>query len=645
MMTQSFNRSALTAALLATSLAPALAAAQHAKDEQTLILYNGRIHVMDDNNRVVDAIALRGNTVLAVGNEGDVRALAKKGQAVEVDLKGRTVLPGLIDGNIHGTRNAYYCWTSNIRIDFISDRNEALRQISRTAEANARGTWLWTTRLPAVFHVNGLSPPGMFTLAELDRAAPNNPVMIMANGFGLNAQLNSAAIKALDLKAGDLGVELGEGTGTLTGKVAMPALDRARTAISRQFEAASLGQQASCYLDFSHAMNRAGLTSYAGAQQGGIFNAGAWSANAGVPGARLAPEADAPRATPAYREKALAEGVLPTSIDRGWAEPNPMAMPRFDYDGNPHRDGLNPVNELDRAGLLSTRVLAMLDPRGGGIEGVKATVYHSVGMMGNDRVRIGGIGPGFYMGQVRFGNTATLLPPKDYRQIIETLACNRWNWTDQTYIEATVRYKLDVIEAVNRTCPIAGLRWSFEGIQEPLAQASLDRIRKLGIGVTTFSTNIQGRSPLPDVAGPTPFADLVRSGVKWCMGSDGTLGNPSDPFGHMWYAVTGETMDPNGLKQPPSQRISRLEALKAKTVNCRFHLQNDRIGSLRPGDLADLIVLSDDYFTVPETDIRYLHSLLTIMDGNPVYAEGPFSSLDDPFVAKIKVFKDNARVR
>jgi predicted amidohydrolase YtcJ len=330
-------------------------------------------------------------------------------------------------------------------------------------------------------------------------------------------------------------------------------------------------------------------------------------------------------------------------VDRGWQIEDPEAQPRFDYDGNPNRDGLKPVQELHRRGLLTTRVTAMLDPRGGGYDGVKMTGYHSIGMIGDDVLRIGGIGPGFFMKQVAFGNTATMLPPaKEYERSVHFLACNRWNWTDQTYLEATIRFKLDVIERVNRTCPIEGLRLTFEGVQEPLSQASLARIKALGMGVTTFATNIQGRTPLPDLQGPTPFADLERAGVRWCMSSDGTLGNPSQPFGHLWYAVTGQTMDPNGRVQPENQRISRLAALRAKTSNCKFHLQNEAIGTLRPGDYADLIVLSADYFNAPGPEIRFIRSVLTVMNGQVVHGEGAFAALDDGFAAKRAAFKQSA---
>ena len=635
---------ALTALALAAPSSQAWAR-QEAINAPSLILHGGRIHLMDDANTVVEAIAVRDGRVLAVGASDDILRLAHPDVTRAVDLEGRLALPGLIDGNIHGTRSAYYCWTSNIRIDFIADRALALAEVRQTAADNPPGAWLWTTRLPALFSINGLNPPGMFTRAELDAAAPDHPVLIMANGFGFAGQANSRALEVLGLKAGDPGVQVGE-DGQPTGRLDMPALNVARAAISAQFENLTLDQQAACYLDFQRDMNRAGLTAYAGAQQGGRFDGGAWSLrNGGPPQAQLTPPPDAPRADPDYRRRAEAEGVPPTSVDRGYQPADPNAPETWGYDGNPNRDGLQPVGVLNRRGLLTTRITAFLDPRGGGLQGVKNAAYQSIGMIGDDRLRIGGLGPGFYMGQVQFGNTATMLPPRDYEEIIRFMACNRWNWTDQTYLEATVRFKLDVIERVNQECPIAGLRWTFEGIQEPIASASLDRIKALGMGVTTFATNIQGRSPLPDVAGPTPFGDLVRSGVVWCMSSDGVLGNPAQPFGHLWYAVSGQTMDPAGRTQPESQRLSRLEALRAKTSNCRFHLQNDRIGSLRPGDYADVVVPTADYFTAPEAEIRHIESLLTVVEGVPVFAQGAFETLDDEHEQAAERFRAESRRR
>jgi|GEM_PF-3949478 len=89
------------------------------------------------------------------------------------------------------------------------------------------------------------------------------------------------------------------------------------------------------------------------------------------------------------------------------------------------------------------------------------------------------------------------------------------------------------------------------------------------------------------------------------------------------HVVSGRTLDPDVPSVRPEQRLTRMEALRAKTVNCAWNLaQEGRLGSLEPGKHADLIVLSDDYFTVPTDDIRSITSVLTMVGGRIVHDAG-----------------------
>jgi hypothetical protein len=104
---------------------------------------------------------------------------------------------------------------------------------------------------------------------------------------------------------------------------------------------------------------------------------------------------------------------------------------------------------------------------------------------------------------------------------------------------------------------------------------------------------------------------------------------PYPPFVDLWYVVSGKTLNPAVAGVPPDQRLTRTEALHAKTVGCAWNLaQEGRLGSLEVGKHADLIVLSEDYFGVPVDDIRTLTSVLTIVGGRIVYAGAEYKGLD-----------------
>jgi urease alpha subunit len=80
------------------------------KDAPQLILYDGRISTVDARGTTVEAVAIRDGKILATGRSGPVRSLAGRGTKL-VDLNGRRVLPGIIDGHLHGLRNGYHCFS------------------------------------------------------------------------------------------------------------------------------------------------------------------------------------------------------------------------------------------------------------------------------------------------------------------------------------------------------------------------------------------------------------------------------------------------------------------------------------------------------------------------------------------------------
>ena len=157
-------------AVLMTLLFPALGFAQ-APDR---ILYNGKILTVDQEFSIANAIAIRGDRIIAVGGAQEIRALARP-ETEQTDLTGRTVIPGLIDNHLHylrGTNFAAY----ETRIHGVTSRREVLARITARAEKLGPGKWIFI--LGGWNEQQFADKPGGFTQEELDEAAPSNPVFI-----------------------------------------------------------------------------------------------------------------------------------------------------------------------------------------------------------------------------------------------------------------------------------------------------------------------------------------------------------------------------------------------------------------------------------------------------------------------------------
>src|SRR5262245_544861 len=244
-----------TAVIVAAAVAPA--AADKLDDSPDLVLYDGKISTVDANNATVEAIAIRDGTIIARGGSKQLQALATKSTRL-INLNGRRVLPGLIDGHLHGMRNAYHCFTQTVRLDLITSRTEALAAYAAKAAALSAGRWIWTTS--GGWNLNQLDTPVVFTFNELSAAAPNNPVWIQGTNV-TGTRVNQAALTALGLSAGSPGVVL-DANGQPTGQLNPPATTLANQAIIAQLDSLTLEQRAACLARFMREVNRRGMTAW-----------------------------------------------------------------------------------------------------------------------------------------------------------------------------------------------------------------------------------------------------------------------------------------------------------------------------------------------------------------------------------------------
>jgi predicted amidohydrolase YtcJ len=192
-----------------------------------------------------------------------------------------------------------------------------------------------------------------------------------------------------------------------------------------------------------------------------------------------------------------------------------------------------------------------------------------------------------------------------------------------------------VFEKVHRDIPLDGVHWFFDHA-ETVGERNLERIARLGGGIAVqHRMAYQGeyfveRYGAEAAEHTPPFKRMLELGIKVGAGTDATRVASYDPWTALYWLTTGRTIGGASL-YPARNRIDRFEALDLYTrANTWFSNEEGIKGQIKVGQLADFAVLADDYFSVPEERIRQIVSLLTVVDGKIVYADGEFKSFDPP---------------
>ena len=194
---------------------------------------------------------------------------------------------------------------------------------------------------------------------------------------------------------------------------------------------------------------------------------------------------------------------------------------------------------------------------------------------------------------------------------------------------------MTVYEEVNRDIPFDGLHWFFDHC-ETITDRNIERVKALGGGIAVQNRMaFQGeyfveRYGSQQARRTPPIRRMLEMGVPVGAGTDATRVSSYNPYLSLYWLVTGKTV--GGLRlYPEENRLDRGEALKLYTLGSSwFSTENGKKGALAPGQLADLAVLSADYFSIPEEEIKQLESVLTIVGGKVVYATAEFSRLAPP---------------
>ena len=185
----------------------------------------------------------------------------------------------------------------------------------------------------------------------------------------------------------------------------------------------------------------------------------------------------------------------------------------------------------------------------------------------------------------------------------------------------TIDAVLDQIEAINKEHPIKNLRWELAHINQ-INAPQIERMKKLGMYAAVHPWAVINGAVMHEGFGDgaydmPPLRTLQDSGIVWGLGTDGTAANQTLPFVTLYFAVTGKMV--GGVKVN-RQTISREDALIAHTrKNAYLVFQENNLGSIQPGKLADLLVLDRDYLTIPADQIRDIKPVMTMVGGRIVY--------------------------
>jgi predicted amidohydrolase YtcJ len=232
--------------------------------------------------------------------------------------------------------------------------------------------------------------------------------------------------------------------------------------------------------------------------------------------------------------------------------------------------------------------------------------------LGDDMLRISGIGE-FATAWPLFGKVT---PPANYEAALQLVAKQGWPFQQHSLSLAEDQLTAATFEKVNAATPISDLRWSIAHVPH-IDQETVNRFKALGAGIAIHPYEyLAGTAG----AGP-PVRMIVDSGIHVGAGSDAAQISTLDPWLMIYYMVTGKNAA--GVSINPGQVLTRMEALRLYTANNGwFFREEDRLGSIEPGKLGDVVVLSDDFLDpakVPDEAIKRVKSVVTVVGGKVVY--------------------------
>jgi predicted amidohydrolase YtcJ len=524
-----------------------------------LVLFNGNIITVDRDFSLHQAIAILGDRVMALGNDDQMRTVAGPSTRM-IDLKGSSVIPGLMDNHLHGAGGGPGVDLSRARS--LADVADALRARVQSATPGAiivsNSDW----------HEAQLKEQRLPLRDDLDRIAPANPVVLIRGGH--EYILNSAALTQWNITAATPQPAGGRITKYADGRLNGELVDTAKALVTLPPSVPRTpGQQLEDRIADYKKLNEAGLTTI---RHPGISIAEYRMLDEMRRGGRLTVRVNA-----LLRPSISASGVDPALAASGIKQ--------------------NEGDEWLRVGGIKLAV-------DGGFEG---------GLM-RDLYEKPWDENGTYRG---------LQTIETERYISAVRELNRQNWRVATHAvgDAAIDLVLNAYEKANADQPIADRRWSIEHafIGRP---DHLPRMKSLGVAISAQNHLYLAGPSLVTYWGAaragitTPVKMYLDAGLPVSSGTDAPV-VPYPPLWTLYHFITRDTI--TGGVLGADQRVSRQQALRMATINNAWLNMEERTkGSLEPGKFADLVVLNEDPLTCPEARLRDARVLATLVGGKVV---------------------------
>jgi predicted amidohydrolase YtcJ len=556
-------------------------------DTADLIVTRGKVVTVDRRFSIAEAVAAKGERIIAVGGAAEVGALAGPNTKV-IDAQGRAVIPGLIDAHAHLDREGLKSvFPSLAGCRSIADIQSRIRELARKARP---GEWIVTMPIgepPYYFDVaKGLKENRFATRWELDEAAPDNPVYIRPIwGFWRHIMPLTSVANSRALELAGIGRETESPSPTIV------------------FERDASGEP------------------------NGIIHEQTF-----MPIAELACFGKAPRFTHDDRVRGIKAAM------RVYNSTGTTSI--FEEHGAA-QELIRAYQAVNAAGEATVRASLIYSPAWTGIAEpdydtalARWSGWLGGRGLGDDWLRVFGIyaevGPGLdqtlrartspYTGWSGF-NYDSGVPRERLKDYL--IACAR---NGIRVVTITLDY-LDLYEEVDRVAPIGDLRWIISHL-DVVTEDQARRIARLGVGMSTHTNRYIYKVShlLREELGPAresdicPLKRLIKdSGVHVGLATDNV---PTTLFYPIWQTIARENLHTKG-RIAVDQALSREDALRAATVEGAWlTFEEDRKGSLEVGKLADMAVLAADPLTCPEDAIKDIAAETTIVGGKVVYQRG-----------------------
>ncbi|AMG98604.1 amidohydrolase [Serratia liquefaciens] len=544
----------------------------------SLIITNGKFHTVDREAPTAQAVAIRDGKFLAVGSENDVMQHAGPETQV-IDLHGHTAVPGLNDSHLHLIRGGLN-YNLELRWEGVPSLADALRMLKEQALRTPSPQWV---RVVGGWTEFQFAERRMPTLDEINQAAPDTPVFILH--LYDRALLNRAALKVVGYTKDTPNPPGGEiqrdGNGNPTGMLIAKPNAMILYATLAKGPKLPLEQQLNSTRQFMRELNRLGLTS---------------------------------------------------AIDAGGGFQN-------------YPDDYQVISELHDKQQLTLRIAYNLFTQRPKQELEDFQLWTDMLKpgQGTDFYRHNGAGEMLVFSAADFEDFLQPRPDlpegteDELERVVRHLVEHRWPFRLHATYDESISRMLNVFEKVNRDIPFNGLHWIFDHA-ETISERNIERVKALGGGIAVqhrmaFQGEYFAERYGKEAAKQTPpVAKMLAAELPVGLGTDATRVASYNPWTALYWLVSGRTVGGMAMYDD-SARLDRETALMLWTQGSAwFSTEQGKKGQIKVGQLADLAVLSQDYFSIPEEQIKGIESVMTVVDGKVVYAAGSFSPLAPPAI-------------